>query len=265
MPRLPAVAAALPFAAALAFPLAAAPAFEIATFANPATFGFDGCAPIALARTEIDPNPLQPATFTLGGVVVTVTAQGGGRSADGTFPFYCIDGTLVTATFDYGPERREDSPTGRQGTWGPERGSFVWNPDDGARVRFTFSEPVGQVAGFVNTRLDGIFDSALTFVALGAGGEELESFRLTSNPFGPGEITDAGGFRGFSRTTLDITAFELRNGFFGLDNLTIGTFGLGGPIADPPAPIPLPAGLPLLLGALGVLALVRGGARMRRV
>ena len=264
MRRLPAVAAALPLVAALALPLAAAPALQIATFANPATFGFDGCAPIALARTEIDPNPLQPATFTLGGVVVTVTAQGGGLSADGTFPFYCTDGLLNTATFDFGPDLRDDSPTGREGRWGPERGGFVWNPDDGARVRFTFSEPVGQVAGFVNTRLNGSPASTLTFVALGTGGEELDSFTLGSLPFGPGEVTDAGGFRGFARTTLDIKAFELRNGFFALDNLTIGTLGLGGSIADPPAPIPLPAGLPLLLGALGVLALVRGGARGRR-
>jgi hypothetical protein len=241
-------------------PAAAAPVTFISTFANPATYGFDDGPAIALWRTEIDPRPLDPATFSVGGVGVTVTAQGGGLSADGTFPFFRTDSSQVTAIFDFGPRPRPDNDTGIEGEWGPERGGFLWNPDDGAVLRLAFAEPVAQVAGFVNTRLQGSPQSTLTFIARDAGGAELERFTLGSLPFGPGEITDAGGFRGFSRSTLDISVFELRGAFFALDDLTIGTLGLGGPVTDgpdTPEVIPLPAGLPLILCAFGVLALVR--------
>lgn len=264
MPRVPLFPPALALAVALALPAGAAPITSVGGFIAPASYGFDDGPTVEL--TEYLPDDISvirtTRTFAVGPVTVTISAEGGALEFERVSPLFRVVGdhrnTGVYPFIGFYEDGSWSSFTSWDDTSG--RGGYAALRSDGwgAFFRFAFSEPVGRVAAFVNGSMRyGEPQSNLSFAALDAQGNELESFRLIDLPLTQGERNDRGGFRGFSRPTLDIWAFEVRNGFAGVDDLTIDTFGLGGPIPDRPAPIPLPAGLPLLLGALCLLALLR--------
>jgi hypothetical protein len=119
----------------------------------------------------------------------------------------------------------------------PTAVGIVWT--DGLRGPYTF-EFVG-LNEFFNT-------ITLAEVTLTLGDESF----LGTNPDGTRNtaedrfvgLTYAGGITGFSVTSASAETFEL-------DELQWGR------MAEPPAVVPLPAGLPLLVGAIGLFALVR--------
>lgn len=252
---------ALALAAALALPAGAAPITSTGSFTAPATYGFDDGPTVELTQyLPDDPGFIRTTqTFALGPVSVTLSAEGGAIESEGVSPLFRMVGDSAGGPYPFIGFDNGVSPVGTSWDAASGRGGYAaLRSDRLAFFRFTFSEPVGRVAAFVNGSLRiGDSQSTLSFAALDAQGNELEAFRLIDLPFTPAELTDRGGVRGFDRPTLDIWAFEVRNGFAGVDDLTIDSFGLGGPVPHPPAPIPLPAGLPLLLGAVGLLALLR--------
>jgi hypothetical protein len=107
---------------------------------------------------------------------------------------------------------------GSNGDWTSGRNGFAALNTNPGSIRFTFQTPQAGVGGFMNYARN--FGTP-TIVAIGAGNIELELAELT----GPLAIStpnqfDAGAFRGFLRPTNDIVAFELRNSFIVLDDLT---------------------------------------------
>jgi hypothetical protein len=123
----------------------------------------------------------------------------------------------------------------------PTAAGIVWT--DGPRGLYTF-EFLGRNE-FFNT-------ITLAEVTLTLGDDTF----LGTNPDGTRNtaedrfvgLTHAGGITGFSVTSASAGIFEL-------DDLQWGR------MAEPPAVVPLPAGLPLLAGALGLMAALRRAAR----
>jgi hypothetical protein len=119
-------------------------------------------------------------------------------------------------------------------------------------ITFTFNTgPVAQVGGFINYAPSSGPDVMIT--ALGSGGTVLESYDVNSlAPISTPGATSAGAFRGISRGSADIVAFQLSNEFVGLDNLTF----TRQPGAAGPA-VPEPSSLVLCAAALASLQAYR--------
>ncbi len=109
------------------------------------------------------------------------------------------------------------------GNWDSARNGFAGNngrvPGDFAR--FTFGTPLSAVGGFFDY-IPGNFNGApFTILAYGAGGGLLESYDIEAfAPISTPGATNAGAFRGITRASADILAFEFRNGVSVMDDLT---------------------------------------------
>ena len=146
---------------------------------------------------------------------------------------------------------------GANGTWDSNTRSFAWvNPGAVATMRFSFLDaPVSSVGAFMNycTNLPfsgpGCGTDGVLLSALDSSLAPLESYRLdTSAPINTPDERDAGAFRGISRSTADIFAFEL-SGAGVLDDLTFFRAATQGQV-------PEPSSLALLALSLGLLTLV---------
>ena len=153
---------------------------------------------------------------------------------------------------------------GTNGTWGSPQ-SFAWvNPGAVATMRFTFLDgPVSDVGAFMNycTNLPfsgpGCGTDGVVLSALGSSLEVLETYRLdTAAPIDTPDARNAGAFRGISRSTADIFAFEFSGGGV-LDDLSFVR-----PV--PQGQVPEPSSLALLALSLGFLTLVPRSSRVSR-
>lgn len=134
------------------------------------------------------------------------------------------------------------------GSWGTGRDGYVGTNGDSPTITFTFDQAVGAVGGFVNYATG--WSVSPTLRVYDINDNLLETFNIGANaPILTPGATDAGAFRGILRDIADIRKLTISGSFIVLDDLTIGDAAL--------EPVPLPAGLPLLLGALGVLGIVR--------
>ncbi|MGF1501291.1 MAG: hypothetical protein ACFBSD_05705 [Paracoccaceae bacterium] len=161
---------------------------------------------------------------------------------------------LAVATAQAAPVRWTLDGLVDAGGEGQLTGSFIFNAMTG-----TFSETQIEISGSVG----GAFDAVLTEIVGGSATGLTASTSATPMDGDPGafivlsgvELTDAGG-------TVPVSLFA-----FGTCGDLSACSGISGPselatgnLIGAPAAIPLPAGLPLLLGAIGVVA----GLRLRR-
>lgn len=133
------------------------------------------------------------------------------------------------------------------GTWNGSQNGFAGNngrtPGDFAR--FTFSTGVSSVGGFVNYVPGNFNGGAFTLLAYGSANNLLESYNIeTLAPISTPSATNAGAFRGITRSSADIFAFEFQNGVSVLDNLT---FSAGSSVVPEPSLLSL-----MFAGLLGV-------------
>ena len=132
------------------------------------------------------------------------------------------------------------------------RDGFVGLNSQSGAMTFTFDTPVAGVGGFVNYSVfNGSPDGDTpTLSIFDGGGTLLETFDLFNDaPIDTPAQSNAGAFRGFSRAQADIASFELSGAFIVLDDLTF-TDEVASSV------IPVPAALPLMLSAMGGLALI---------
>lgn len=121
---------------------------------------------------------------------------------------------------------------GTNGSWNSGRNGYTGlnSPSSSAFMRYIFEDgPVGAVGGFVN------YVPTRDFIirALDASMNPLESYEMNrSARISTGGQQNAGAFRGISRTTNDIAAFELRGAYGVLDDLTFGRHST----SPPPTP-----------------------------
>jgi hypothetical protein len=113
-------------------------------------------------------------------------------------------------------------------------------------MTFTFAEAVSGVGGLINYAPD-YYGSAILKIFDAFGGM-LESFDLTAlAPINTYGVDNQGAFRGFDFGSNAIKSFSLSGAYIVIDDLVISQL----------APVPLPAGLPLMLIAMGGFAMVR--------
>ena len=141
------------------------------------------------------------------------------------------------------------------GAWGspPEPGNTYTGIDSGsstAAIRFIFDAPVSDVGGFVNYAT-GHGDFVVSALALDLTPLESYVINVVAPISTPGGL-NAGAFRGISRPTEDIYAFEIRGSYGVLDNLTFSRNGV--------AAIPEPGAVAIWglgLGLIGLTAVFR--------
>ncbi len=156
--------------------------------------------------------------------------ESGGDGYQGTGPIQI--GDLVGEDVQWSsstPEAVVFSGFGRYGL-GMENGNGYWdvtrqgfsglNAPEPNWMTYEFASPVAGVGGFVNY-WPGDNPSSVVIEALAADGTVLESHDLlTEAPIStPGQV-DAGAFRGIARSSVEIKAFRVWNGWLVLDDLT---------------------------------------------
>jgi hypothetical protein len=170
-----------------------------------------------------------PGSAVTSGTTETFDTTAAGLYTSQTFGNVTISsvGSAYTVGSDY------------NGQYNTSGGQSIYNdfdflPDN---FKFEFATAVGAFA--FNW---GAADVAWTLSAYDAANNLLESFVLAPT-FG----SNAGEFYGISAAGISYATLQGSGDYVFIDNFTSTTV----------APVPLPAGLPLLLGALGALALVR--------
>ncbi len=209
-----------------------------------------GAAQAAVIDFEDFANGEAINTVSAGGVTATVTTVSGRKNAK--FNQAVAFDTSLSGTADPDLEAPFTGPeTGAPGSTNPGKVLIITQdggPNDerfGGTVTFDFSQPIN----FLSFEA---FDGGIFDVTSAKGDQALfaEEVLFSDNVSG---FLAVDGFDGVS--TLTFTFADSGEGASGaIDNLTF-------EVADTPAPIPLPAALPMMLAGLGGLGLV---ARRRR-
>lgn len=138
------------------------------------------------------------------------------------------------------------------GSWNSGREGYLGTNCGGAQctISLTFDTLLAGIGGFVNySRGDG---APATMQIFDASGGLLETFDVSNAaPIVTPNTTNDGAFRGFLRPTTDIARLDIFGEYIVFDDLQIVTDA---------ARVPVPATLPLLLGAL----LTAGAVARRR-
>jgi len=159
----------------------------------------------------------------------------------------------ATSTFDAAGFTAGLYGFGSNGVWNDAMTSTWVNGGPIATMRFTFGDaPVSAVGAFMNYCINfgqaGCGTNGVSLSALDSSFNVLESYRLDLlAPISTPAATNAGEFRGISRGTADIYAFEFSGGGM-FDNLVF---------TNPPRTVPEPATIGLLAFGLLAMALLR--------